>query len=343
MIVAALCLQASLLAHPLYLEEQRPALRSAQHILIWHSGMEGLPSPAALDESEAMDFMEDLRRQILAGIPFDDLALENSSSRTGRHGGYLGTYPQGLLKPDYDRFLFSAELGELSPVFVNEQGVHLVRRVETHAAVLQIQLNGTDQAALDLAASLISRLEGGADFAELAREHSVDPISKASGGMYRVFERGERNLSIKGAAFDAPMNTIIGPIKSALGLHIMRRVDPAAFPREMWDDNLMRVRGILVSHLDAVGVAADIRRTQSDARALVEEVIGRVNAGEDFAEIAGRFNDDPGGQERRGDLGWIHRNNPDLPTFFGRLFLAEPGTLSRSVLTPYGVVVLVRE
>ena len=72
-------------------------------------------------------------------------------------------------------------------------------------------------------------------------------------------------------------------------------------------------------------------------------VIRRVEGGEDFAEIAGRFNDDPGGMERRGYLGWIHRNNPDLPTFFSRLFLAESGTLTTSILTPYGVVVLQKE
>ena len=68
----------------------------------------------------------------------------------------------------------------------------------------------------------------------------------------------------------------------------------------------------------------------------------KVKAGEDFNEIAARFNDDPGGLERRGYLGWIHRQNPDLPTFFGRLFLAAPGTLTEPALTPSGIVVLRR-
>lgn len=343
MILAALCFQVSLLAHPLYLEEQRPEVRSVQHILIWHSGMEGLPTPAPMDKAEALAFTEKLRKDIIAGASFADLAVLHSSSRTGRYGGYLGSYPEALLKPDYNSFLFSAEVGELSPVFANSQGVHLVKRVETHAALMQIQLSGTDQAAQDLAAELMVQLEAGADFGKLAREHSVDPISKANGGMFRVFERGERNLSIKGMAFDTPMNETVGPIKSALGLHILRRVDPRDFPQELWDDNFMQVRGILVSHLNAVGVPEGIHRTQSEARALVEQVIKRVQGGEDFAEIAGRFNDDPGGQGRRGDLGWIHRSNPDLPTFFGRLFLAKSGTLTESVLTPYGVVVLRRE
>ena len=75
-----------------------------------------------------------------------------------------------------------------------------------------------------------------------------------------------------------------------------------------------------------------------------EEIARRVGAGEeDFAVIAARLNDDPGGKERAGDLGWIHRGNPDLPLFLTLLFNAEPGTVSRPYVTEYGIVLLQRE
>ncbi|MCL4159549.1 UNVERIFIED_CONTAM: hypothetical protein GTU68_017820 [Idotea baltica] len=195
---------------------------------------------------------------------------------------------------------------------------------------------------MNLAASLLEEIKGGADFGELAAKHSVEPISKANGGKFRVFERGERDTLIKGLAFETPLGAVSEPLVTPLGVHILKRVDPTDFPPELWEDNFIQVSGILVSHLKALGVPEGLNRTQTEARAMVDDIVRRVKGGEDFNEIAARFNDDPGGKERRGHLGWIHRHNPDLPTFFGRLFLEKPGTLTEPALTPSGVVVLLR-
>lgn len=343
MILATLCLQASLLAHPLYLSPEQPELRSAEHILLFHDGVPNLVYPAGRNLAQSEELMGSLRRRVAAGEDFRQLAAQFSDARTARFGGPLGSYPPGMLKPDFDEFLFSAGLGDLSPVLVNDQGVHLLRRTATHAALMQIQIDGSDLAAQALASSLMKQLEAGADFGELATEHSADPISRSHAGKFRVFERGPSDALIKRAAFEAPIGKLIGPFETPLGLHILKRVEPVGFPDELWDHNFIRVRGILVTHLKARGVSASINRTQSEAKALAQEVIVRVQAGEDFAEIAGRFNDDPGGKQRAGDLGWIYRPNPDLPLFFSSLFLAEPGTLSPAHLTPFGVVVLWRE
>jgi len=344
MLTATLLLQASLLAHPLYLEPEQPELHSAQHILLFHDELAESPFETGMGEKETIELMEQLRERVVAGESIGDLARQYSHAKTSLHDGSLGSYPEGLLREPFNTFLFKADMGELSSVLVDDKGVHLIQRVPTHAAVKMILLSGTGVEQRSLADRLVAELRGGADFAALAAEHSTDPTSKANGGRYHVFERGPNDASIKAAAFKAKVGEILDPIESPLGLHIMQRVEPDDFPRELWANNFIRVRGILVKHTGAKGAEETFNREKGEALDMAEEIIRRVNAGEEsFESIAARFNDDPDGKERKGDLGWIHRGNPDLPLFLTLLFNAQPGTVSRAFVTEYGMVVLYRE
>ena len=343
MLLAALCLQSSFLTNPIYLGDTKPEVRSAEHILLLHDDLEGLPIAYGRDRAATLELAEALHKQLEAGADFTALSRSYSNSSTAKHGGVLGSYPEGMLAEPMGSWLFEAEVGELSPVIDSPRGVHLLRRIETHAGVLMIQLDGSSSATRAEAADLIEQLEAGADFAELARKHSDDLDSASRGGMYKVFERGARDVLLKAAAFSAEVGQVVGPLETPLGLHILKRVAPESLPRELWEDNFIRARALVVAHLKALGVDPDLNRTQSDALALAEEVLERVERGEDFEEIAARFNDDPGGLERRGDLGWVYRYNPDLPHFMQRLYLIPPGEFLEPIQTPAGYVVVRRE
>lgn len=343
MLLAAVFLHVSLLAHPLYLQEEKPELRAAQHILLLHDEVEGLTFEHERSKEETLALMRSLAARIEAGEDFAELARQHSDARTRAYDGSLGSYPPGMLKEPINGFLFGAELGEVSPILDTPSGLHLVVRVETHAAVRQIFIQGKGDEPRAEAERLLGELRGGADFGELATRHSDDAASAARGGRYRVFERGSHDALLKAAAFRAGIGEVVGPVDSPIGYHLLQRVPTEGFPPELWEDNFIRVRAMLVSHLNALGVSPDLNRTQTEALALADEAVGRLNDGEDFAELAGRFNDDPGGKERRGDLGWIHRQNPDLPAFYNKLFLSEPGTIHGPILTSAGVVVARRE
>ena len=62
-----------------------------------------------------------------------------------------------------------------------------------------------------------------------------------------------------------------------------------------------------------------------------------------LARVASEVNDDPGGRDRSGDLGWIHRENPDMPVFMERLFTKAVGEVQPPQRTTAGYVILVRE
>ena len=343
MLIAALCLQASFLAHPLYLDTEKPRLRSAQNILILHDDLEGLTETYNRDHDAALALAKSLHSQLEAGADFLLLARQHSNSRTALGDSSLGSYPPGMLAEPVNSWLFAAELGELSGVLDSPRGIHILRRIETHAGVLMIQLARPDADSQELAQSIIEQLSGGAEFADLAREHSVERESAERGGAYRVFERGSHDVLLKAAAFHAEQGQVTGPLATPLGLYILKRVAPDSLPKELWEDNFIRIRAVVISHVMALGADPLRPRTIQEALKMAQDVVRRVNEGEDFAEIAGRFNDDPGGKARRGDVGWVYRHNPDLPPFLQQLYLKPAGTMLEPIQTPAGYIIVRRE
>ncbi len=67
---------------------------------------------------------------------------------------------------------------------------------------------------------LKSKIEGGADFADLAREHSSCPSGK-SGGALGEFGPGQMVPEFDKVVFSAPVNEVQGPVKTQFGFHLL--------------------------------------------------------------------------------------------------------------------------
>ena len=72
-----------------------------------------------------------------------------------------------------------------------------------------------------LAEDLLEQIEEGADFAELAKEHSTDPGSGAKGGDLGEFGPGQMVPEFDEAVFSAQEGDVLGPIKTQFGFHII--------------------------------------------------------------------------------------------------------------------------
>lgn len=68
---------------------------------------------------------------------------------------------------------------------------------------------------------IMQAIEQGADFAQLAREHSACP-SAEQGGNWGELTQEALPASILDALNDASVGQIIGPIKSRHGLHLIK-------------------------------------------------------------------------------------------------------------------------
>ena len=76
-------------------------------------------------------------------------------------------------------------------------------------------------------------------------------------------------------------------------------------------------------------------RTEQQAIALLEDISGRITAGESFAELAETYSEDPGSAQVGGDLGAVGRGIFD-PDFEAALWALEVGELSAPVKSAFG-------
>jgi len=69
-------------------------------------------------------------------------------------------------------------------------------------------------------ADLKKQIEGGADFAEIAKTHSTCP-SGQRGGDLGEFGRGQMVKEFDNVVFTGALNTVHGPVKTQFGYHLL--------------------------------------------------------------------------------------------------------------------------
>lgn len=102
---------------------------TAKHILIAFKG-----SPAAqqgkpeLTEEQAKAKAEELRKQIVAGGSFEEIAKkESDDTGSGANGGELGDFNRGQMVPEFEQAAFAAKEGEITAPVRTQYGYHLIR------------------------------------------------------------------------------------------------------------------------------------------------------------------------------------------------------------------------
>lgn len=188
------------------------------------------------DNADAKKRANAILKRLKAGESFETVAKELSEDPLSKNnGGYLGFVSQ----KNTDELIFSwaqkAKEGEISPVIETEEGFEIVRRgteqegeKKITARHILICYQGAKSCTSTLSKEDVlkeaERLYGeatAANFAELAKKHSTEPGASESGGLLPVFGRGEMVKPFEDAAFGAAVGTIIGPVETPFGYHII--------------------------------------------------------------------------------------------------------------------------
>lgn len=105
----------------------------ARHILIAFKGSPAAqPEKPELTEEQAKAKAEDLRKQIVAGASFDELAKkESDDAGSGARGGDLGEFGRGQMVPEFEKAAFEAKVGDVTPVVRTQFGYHIIK-VDAH-------------------------------------------------------------------------------------------------------------------------------------------------------------------------------------------------------------------
>lgn len=74
-----------------------------------------------------------------------------------------------------------------------------------------------------LAQDLLAQIKKGADFATLAKKHSICP-SRKKGGDLGEFKKGQMVKQFDDVVFKKPLYQVHGPVKTKFGFHLIKTI-----------------------------------------------------------------------------------------------------------------------
>lgn len=184
------------------------------------------------------------------------------------------------------------------------------------------------QAAERQARELYEQLQQGADFAQLAIARSASETALEGG------EMGWRKAGQLPPPFDTMLTSLsVGdvtePMRTPGGFILLKVLDKRGGDSQVRDE--VNVRHILIKPSEI--------RSEAETKRLIERLHQRIQAGEDFSELAKSFSEDPGSALNGGVLNWIDPNAL-VPEFREVMNNTPAGELSKPFQSPFGWHVL---
>ncbi|MDZ4863601.1 MAG: SurA N-terminal domain-containing protein [Gemmatimonadota bacterium] len=295
----------------------------------------------AADQSDSVaahDRAVVLRKEILDGAPFDEVAQrESSDSASAAKGGDLGEFGKGSMDPAFERTAFSLPIGTVSAPVLSAFGYHLIKvesrsgaKVRARQILVPIEITGAHRDLLDARAD---SLEG------LAAD-KLDPAA---------FDTAARILGLRiGQALPLQQGS-----RAQIGVQVIPDAGVWAFrakPGESGEiielsyaDFLFRLDSLQpegVPPFDkirpAVGSAARNARKLEGTRRVGEDLLKRIREGSTLAQAATAL-----GLPHQ-EFAAFSRVNPPFPSakVVGTAFGLAPGKTSGLIETPEGLYVL---
>jgi peptidyl-prolyl cis-trans isomerase SurA len=182
----------------------------------------------------------------------------------------------------------------------------------------------TIQTAERQAREVYQQLQRGADFAQLAIARSASETALEGG------EMGWRKAAQLPPPFDAMIGALsVGevtePMRTPGGFILLKLLEKRGGASQVRDE--VNVRHILIKPSEI--------RSDAASKRLVERLHQRIQSGEDFAELAKSFSEDPGSALNGGSLSWIDPSAL-VPEFREVMANTASGELSKPFKTGYG-------
>ena len=147
---------------------------------------------------------------------------------------------------------------------------------------------------LDKAEEVITKIENGSDFSELAKEFSISS-NASKGGIMNWRKISDMPTLYAEALGDLDVGQNSSPLESGAGFHILKVVDKRGDFVKYEDQWL--VRHILL-------MPSEIRTLEETEQELID-IRNRLLDGEDFGDLAKEYSEDPGSALKGGELEWM--------------------------------------
>lgn len=184
------------------------------------------------------EFLDSLKKCILAGQDFGELAAKYSIDRTAKENkGNIGFIGAGKLPYSFEYAAYNTPVGSLSDIVETRFGYHLIKPLSRRPSQGQVLVEhimklipkdaSKDEANKKKAQmdSIYQLLKKGANFEELAIKESDDPGSAKKGGLLPWFGAGEMVSEFEKKSFAMAKDSICPPFATAYGYHIIKKLD----------------------------------------------------------------------------------------------------------------------
>ncbi|WP_137169224.1 peptidylprolyl isomerase [Marinomonas sp. FW-1] len=188
----------------------------------------------ANDPEQAKSKIEAIAQNIQTEDDFVQQAIENSDGQYAIEGGDLGWRPLNQLPPLFVRALES-ESGQLIGPLQSNAGFHLLWVIEKRSPDVTLQQQTKTRHILvraneirnmaqtkELAEEIYTKLQNGADFAELAKEYSEDQGSTLQGGDLGWVTPGTMVPQFEEMMDKTDIGAISKPFRTQFGWHILQ-------------------------------------------------------------------------------------------------------------------------
>jgi len=238
-------------------------------------GLPNRPSPEAIQQAEQKAVQ--IRDALLKGAPFGQMAVRYSDAPEASQGGDLGWRNILELNPSFADALTEAKKNTLVGPIRSPGGFHLIavrdRRGDQSVVVTEYKARHilikpdavrSLEKAEQLAQNVRRELEGGAEFADLARRFSEDPLSAAKGGDLGWVRADQLVPGFANVMTQLPLNTLSGVTKSRFGFHLIEVLDTreSDISEEQMKD---RARRILTERKFSQELDSWLRQVRADA------------------------------------------------------------------------------
>lgn len=238
-------------------------------------GLPNRPSPEVIQQAEQKAVQ--IRDALLKGAPFGQMAVRYSDAPEASQGGDLGWRNILELNPSFADALTEAKKNTLVGPIRSPGGFHLIavrdRRGDQSVVVTEYKARHilikpdavrSLEKAEQLAQNVRRELEGGAEFADLARRFSEDPLSAAKGGDLGWVRADQLVPGFANVMTQLPLNTLSGVTKSRFGFHLIEVLDTreSDISEEQMKD---RARRILTERKFSQELDSWLRQVRADA------------------------------------------------------------------------------
>jgi peptidyl-prolyl cis-trans isomerase SurA len=204
-----------------------------QHILL------GVPDGADAAQIQAVrEKADSVKKQIDGGMDFTAAAIRFSSAQDALQGGDLGWRRFDEVPEAFANLVDGMSKGQVSQVVRGPSGFHIVKLVDTRATGKQVvteyharhilvkitELVSSDEAQKTIADIRHRIVDGGEDFAKLAKQHSEDAPTANSGGDLGWFPVDQYGTRVSEVVSTIKDNDVSQPFQTDAGWHILQRL-----------------------------------------------------------------------------------------------------------------------